>query len=306
MDTDRKVDKGLSMPYNLAGQIRQDGTGKNEVKGVRRVNVLGVGISAIDPPTTVQTMADWIEARDRRYVCVCAVHVVMECERDPALRAMVNHSALAVPDGMPLAWIARLSGQPLTRRVYGPDLMLAFCGLAAQRGYRNFLLGGAPGQPEILADRLVARFPGLSIAGTLATPERPLTPEANACAVDAINRAGADVVWVGMGAPLQERWMAENRANLEAPVLVGVGAAFDIHSGWARQAPHWMQRAGLEWSFRLTQEPGRLWRRYLIGNPLFMWKLLGQRLGLRTYDLAGSDSGPDSGAGQREEGTVRR
>jgi N-acetylglucosaminyldiphosphoundecaprenol N-acetyl-beta-D-mannosaminyltransferase len=238
-------------------------------------------------------------------VCVCAVHVVTECERDPALRAMVNNAALAVPDGMPLAWIARIRGEPLTRRVYGPDLMLAFCRLAAQRGYRSFLLGGAPGQPEILADRLVDWFPGLSIAGTLATPERPLTPEANARAVEAINRAGADVVWVGMGAPVQERWMAENRANVEAPVLVGVGAAFDIHTGRVRQAPHWMQRAGLEWLFRLTREPGRLWRRYLIGNPLFMWKLLGQWLGLRKYDLVGSDGEADRGARQCQEGTVR-
>jgi N-acetylglucosaminyldiphosphoundecaprenol N-acetyl-beta-D-mannosaminyltransferase len=278
---------------------------KDEVEGVRRVNVLGVGISAIDPPTAVQTMADWIEARDRHYVCVCAVHVVTECERDPALRAMVNNAALAVPDGMPLAWIARIRGEPLTRRVYGPDLMLAFCRMAAQRGYRSFLLGGAPGQPEILADRLVDWFPGLSIAGTLATPERPLTPEANARAVEAINRAGADVVWVGMGAPVQERWMAENRANVEAPVLVGVGAAFDIHTGRVRQAPHWMQRAGLEWLFRLTREPGRLWRRYLIGNPLFMWKLLGQWLGLRKYDLVGSDGEADRGARQCQEGTVR-
>lgn len=270
-----------------------------------RVNLLGVGISAVDPATTLQAMAGWIEACERHYVCVCATHIVIECQRDPALRAMVNGAALAVPDGMPLAWIARISGWPLTRRVYGPDLMLAFCRLAAQRGYRTFLLGGAPGQPEDLAGRLVAQFPGLPIAGALATPERPLTPEANARAVDAINRAGADIVWVGMGAPLQERWMAENRANVEAPVLVGVGAAFDIHTGRVRQAPHRMQRAGLEWLFRLTQEPGRLWRRYLIGNPLFIWKLLGQWLGLRKYDLAGSDSEPDRGATQHKEGTMR-
>jgi len=252
---------------------------------VQRVNVLGVGISAVDQSTTLETTARWIEAGEKHYICVCATHIVLECQDDAALRAAVNRASLAVPDGMPLVWLSRLAGQRQVGRVYGPDLMLSFCELAARRGFSNYLLGGAQDQPEILAQRLCARFPGLSIVGCRATPRRPIPPDENREVLEEINRANPDVVWVGMGAPLQERWMAENRDVLKAPILVGVGAAFDMHSGVVRQAPSWMQRMGLEWLFRLTREPTRLWRRYLLGNPLFVWRVLGQRLRLRRYDL---------------------
>lgn len=252
---------------------------------VPRVNVLGVGISAIDPSTALDHMVQWIESGQRHYICVCAVHTVMECQYDARLRMMVNGATLAVPDGMPLVWIARLTGQRHVERVYGPDLMISFCELAARVGYRNYLLGGAQGQPELLVERLTDRFPGLPIVGTRSTPHRPLPPDLNDAVIEEINRANPDVVWVGMGTGYQERWIAENRSRLNAPILIGVGAAFDMHSGMVQQAPDWMQLAGLEWFFRLLQEPGRLWRRYLLGNPLFISKLLLQRLGLRTYDL---------------------
>jgi N-acetylglucosaminyldiphosphoundecaprenol N-acetyl-beta-D-mannosaminyltransferase len=252
---------------------------------VQRVNVLGVGISAIDPSTTLDFMVHWIESRERHSINACAVHVVMECQDDAELRAMVNRASLAVPDGMPLVWVARMLGQPQVGRVYGPDLMLSFCELAARRGYTNYLLGGAPGQPEVLTERLTDRFPGLSIVGTHATPVRPIPPEENDAIIEKINEVDPDVVWVGTGAPLQERWIAENRDRLRAPVLIGVGAAFDMHSGMVPQAPPRMQQFGLEWLFRFTQEPGRLWRRYLLGNPRFIAGLLGQRLGLRQYEL---------------------
>lgn len=252
---------------------------------VQRVNVLGVGISAVDPQRALDFMSGWIRARERHYVCVCAVHIVMECQQDTQLRAVVNRASLAVPDGMPLVWVARLAGQRQVQRCYGPDLMLSFCAHAAERGYTNYLLGGAKGQPELLAERLRRRFPGLSIVGTRATPVRPLAPSENDDVVDEINRIGPDVVWVGMGTPIQERWMAANRSRVTAPVLVGVGAAFDMHSGKVHQAPVWMKRAGLEWAFRLTQEPRRLWRRYLLGNPQFIARLVGQGLGLREYNL---------------------
>ena len=252
---------------------------------IPRVNILGVGISAISPPTALDLLSRWIAARERHYVCVCAVHIVMECQNDPRLRAMVNHSSLAVPDGMPLVWVARLAGQRQVERVYGPDLMLSFCNLAAQRGYANYLLGGAPGQPQAVAERLQARYPGLSVVGMRATPERPLPLAESDQVVDEINNLRPDVVWVGMGAPHQEEWMALNRDRIEAPVLIGVGAAFDFHSDRVPQAPTWMQEVGLEWLFRLANEPGRLWRRYLLGNPAFLGRVVAQGLGLRKYDL---------------------
>jgi N-acetylglucosaminyldiphosphoundecaprenol N-acetyl-beta-D-mannosaminyltransferase len=259
---------------------------------VQRVNVLGVGISAIDPPTALDYMVHWIESQQRHYVCVCAVHTVMECQEDPELRAMVNGASLCVPDGMPLVWIARLTGQRHVGRVYGPDLMLSFCELAAQRGYRNYLLGGIEGRPEALAQQLTIRFPDLSVVGMRPTPERPLPPAENEDVIAEINRVAPDVVWVGIGTPFQDRWIAQNRDRLAAPILVAVGAAFDINSGVVRQAPHWMQRTGLEWLFRFLQEPRRLWRRYLLGNPLFVAKLISQRLGLRQYDLPSKDPTP--------------
>jgi N-acetylglucosaminyldiphosphoundecaprenol N-acetyl-beta-D-mannosaminyltransferase len=262
---------------------------------VQRINVLGTGISAITPRTALESMLGWIEAGQRHYVCVCAVHTVMECQQDPELQAMVNRAALAVPDGMPLVWLAHLDGQRHVRRVYGPDLMLSFCQVAADKGYSSYLLGGAPGQPEALARKLADHFPGLTILSTHATPNRPLAPDENEAVIEEINRIDPDVVWVGMGTRFQERWMAENRDRLKARVLVGVGAAFDMHSNKVHQAPAWMQGAGLEWLFRLVQEPRRLWRRYLVGNPLFVLKVAGQRLGLRTYAMTGQAPKPAPG-----------
>lgn len=252
---------------------------------VPRVNVLGVGISAIDPPAALDLIAEWIETRQRHYICVCAVHIVMECRQDAALRSMVNRASLAVPDGMPLVWVSRLAGERQVKRVYGPDLMLSVCRLSAERGYTSYLLGGAPGQPQVVAEKLASQYPGLAVIGTRATPVRPVPPAETEQIIDEVNRANPDVVWVGMGTPYQERWMAEYRERLTAPILIGVGAAFDFHSRHVRQAPDLLQRMGLEWLFRLSQEPRRLWRRYLVGNPRFVAMLVAQRLGLRHYEL---------------------
>lgn len=251
-----------------------------------RTNVLGVGISAITMEMAVTVIDGWIARREPHYVCVATVHGVMECQRDPALRTIYNRSGLTTPDGMPLVWLSRLSGYRYVERVYGPDLLLALCAYGLPRGYRHFFYGGEPGVAEALAARLRARFPGLQVVGTCTPPFRPLTPEEDAAVVAAINAAGPDIVWVGLSTPKQDRWMAEHVGRLTAPVLIGVGAAFDFHSGRKRQAPRWMQRAGLEWLFRLSQEPRRLWRRYLIYNPLFVVLVLLQWSGLRRYSLA--------------------
>jgi N-acetylglucosaminyldiphosphoundecaprenol N-acetyl-beta-D-mannosaminyltransferase len=238
------------------------------------VDVLGVHVSATTMAKAVDEIGSWVEQRHPTYVCVTGVHGVMECVRDEALREVHNRSGLTTTDGMPLVWSCRAAGVRGTERVYGPDLMTSVLERAAAQGWRSFFYGGAPGVAELLADRLTARYAGLQVVGTYSPPYRPLTPEEeDDCAV-MINESGADLVWVGLSTPKQERWMAAMRPRLQAPVLFGVGAAFDIHAGLLRQAPPWLQANGLEWAFRLAVEPRRLWRRYLRNNPAFVMRLL--------------------------------
>ncbi|WP_406475387.1 WecB/TagA/CpsF family glycosyltransferase [Streptomyces sp. NBC_01615] len=232
-----------------------------------------MSISAVDPHMAVDEITGWIETGKRDYVCVTGVHGVMESQRDPALRRAYNASGLAVPDGMPMVWAGHRAGAHWMRRVYGPDLMLSVLGRAAERGWSSFLYGGAPGVPELLGEQLVARFPGLKIAGAYSPPFRPLTAHESDAVVATINASGADLVWVGIGAPKQELWMAEHRSRLDALVLIGVGAAFDFHAGLKPQAPGWMQQSGLEWAYRLAKEPRRLWRRYLRNNPDYLARI---------------------------------
>jgi N-acetylglucosaminyldiphosphoundecaprenol N-acetyl-beta-D-mannosaminyltransferase len=225
--------------------------------------------------TDYERTLDWIDAAvaqgAREYVCVAAVHTVMEAREDVELRAAVAGAAFTVPDGQPLVWALRALGHDIGARVYGPDLMARACERAARSGQRQFLYGGRDtGALAQLERRLRARFPGLQLVGGHAPPFRELTAaELDAVAAE-INAARPDVVWVGLGVPKQEKWMAAMRARLDAPVLIGVGAAFDFHAGLVPQAPPWMQRAGLEWLFRLRQEPRRLWRRYARHNPRFL------------------------------------
>ena len=255
------------------GRGRTGASGLTEIASTwvtPRVDVLGVGISAIDMPAALHLIDQWISQGDRRYICVTGVHGVMESQRDPLLRYVHNRSGLTAPDGMPLVWAGWAAGARHMDRVYGPDLMLAACERAAARGYSSFFYGGRPGVAERLAARLVGAFPGLKIAGTYAPPFRELSAQEDENVVQLISAAQPDLVWVGLGTPKQELWMAAHAHRIDAGVLIGVGAAFDIHAGLTRQAPHWMQRSGLEWAFRLAQEPRRLWRRYLYNNPRFL------------------------------------
>lgn len=249
-----------------------------------RVNILGVGVSAVDMEMALGMIDGWIARRERRYVCVTGVHGVMESQRDEALRRIHNAAGMVTPDGMPLVWLSRLKGFRHVERVYGPDLMLALCEHSVDRGYRHFFYGGAEGVAEQLTARLKAQFPGLQVAGVYAPPFRPLTPDEDAQIVQMINAANPDVVWVGLSTPKQERWMAAHVERL-ASVLIGVGAAFDFLAGCKPQAPRWMQRSGLEWCFRLATEPRRLARRYLVNNPRFVALVFLQALGLRRYSL---------------------
>jgi N-acetylglucosaminyldiphosphoundecaprenol N-acetyl-beta-D-mannosaminyltransferase len=235
-----------------------------------RVDVLGVGISAIDPTDALGEVTRWIDDGLQHYVCVTGVHGVMESQGDPELLRIHNESGLTTPDGMPMVWAARMAGAKNTQRVYGPDLMLAVCERAAQRGWGCFLYGATEEVLEQLRSNLSDRYPGLPIVGTHSPPFRALTPEEDEAVVRQINESGAQIVWVGLSTPKQERWMASHIGRLNASALFGVGAAFDIHAGNLRQAPRWMQRSGLEWLFRLASEPRRLWRRYAVNNPRFV------------------------------------
>jgi N-acetylglucosaminyldiphosphoundecaprenol N-acetyl-beta-D-mannosaminyltransferase len=250
-----------------------------------RVNVLGVGISTINLDDAVRTVGEWIAAHDQHYVDVCTVHTVMECRRNARLRRLINESGLATPDGMPLVWLCRLHGHRNSGRVYGPDLMLALCDRGRANGLRHYFYGGAPGVAERLADRLQSRFPGLIVAGTCTPPFRPADAEEDRGVLDAINAASPDIVWVGLGTPKQDYWVARHRPLLTAPALIAIGAAFDFHAGLLAQAPRWMQQSGLEWAFRLAQEPRRLAFRYLVYNPRFIFETVLQLTGLRVYAL---------------------
>ncbi len=260
-----------------------------------RANVLGVGVDAIDLPAAVDRLMGAAEARARGYVCVTGVHGVMEAQRDPELRGILNRSLLTTPDGMPMVWVGRAQGYRWMSRVYGPDLMLALCERTARTGHTHFLYGGAPGVAERLRRRLEERFPGLRVVGTYTPPFRPLTTEEEAALAERVAAAPPDFFWVGLSTPKQERFMARCCGRLDARVMLGVGAAFDIHSGRVRQAPRWMQRSGLEWFFRLCQEPRRLYRRYLVNNPGFVYLLALQAAGLLERPLEGPAPAPGRG-----------
>jgi len=250
-----------------------------------RVNILGVGVSAINMSMALDFMERAIAQGLRTYVSVCPVSTVLACLDDPAIRRAVNGAGLVTPDGMPIVWLTRVAGHPHVSRVYGPDLMLDFCARSVRLGYRHYFYGGVEGVPKQLAAVLITRFPGLQVTGGYSPPFQPLRPEEDAEVVDRINAACPDVVWVGLGSPKQDLWMATHRERLEAPLLVGVGAAFDFYTGRVRQAPRWMMRIGLEWLFRLCQEPRRLWHRYLLGNPRFVVNVILQRTGIRRFPL---------------------
>jgi N-acetylglucosaminyldiphosphoundecaprenol N-acetyl-beta-D-mannosaminyltransferase len=241
------------------------------------VDVLGVPLALTDYERTMDWMDAAVAERRREYVCVAAVHTVMACAEDPELRAAVLGSSLTVPDGQPLVWAMNALGHNLPSRVYGPELMARHCERSARTGTRLFLYGGRnQGALVQLALNLRTQYPGLKIVGGYAPPFRPLDPDEEAAVAGEINRSGADVVWVGIGVPKQEKWMAAMRPRLDAPVLVGVGAAFDFHAGLTAQAPNWIQSLGLEWLFRLATEPRRLWKRYLRYNPRFVAGFLRQ------------------------------
>jgi N-acetylglucosaminyldiphosphoundecaprenol N-acetyl-beta-D-mannosaminyltransferase len=233
--------------------------------------VLGIPLAISDYEAVMDWMDATIVAEERAYLTAAAVNLVMCAQEDAEAREAVLGATLAVPDGQPLVWALRALGHKRATRVYGPDLMAAFCARTAKSGTPIYLYGGRSAAAlAVLEERLRERFPGLRIAGGFSPPFRELDESEEARVVEEIDSSGASVVWVGTGQPKQEKWMLRMRPRLRAPLLVGVGAAFDFHAGLVSQAPRWMQRAGLEWAYRLSREPRRLWRRYARYNPMFI------------------------------------
>jgi len=255
------------------------------------VNVLGVKVTVLNLDTATAHLQQAIAERRKGYVCVAGAHGLTLCQDDAQLRSIFNRALLVTPDGMPLVWALKRAGHAESGRVYGPDLMLSLIEGGVQQGLRHFLYGAVPETLDRLKARLLGRFPGAQIAGTYAPPFRDLTSDEEHDIAEVINRSEADVVWVGLSTPKQERWMARMRDQLDAPILLGVGAAFDFHAGNKRQAPAYLQRHGLEWAFRLCTEPRRLWRRYAVAVPSYIALDTMQRLGLRQFPLEGESHG---------------
>ncbi|XAZ21184.1 WecB/TagA/CpsF family glycosyltransferase (plasmid) [Sinorhizobium sp. B11] len=261
-------------------------------------NVLGVRVSAVNLKSATGLIQKAIEDGRKEYVCVRDAHGVVRCQKDPELRSIHNRAFLVTPDGMPLVWALKHAGHVESDRVYGPDLMLSVFDAGSSKGLRHFLYGATAETLEQLQARLLAKFPQARIVGSYAPPFRQLSMQEEADIADRLNRSDADIIWVGLSSPKQELWMARMRDRLEAPMLIGVGAAFDFHAGLKRQAPRVIQRSGFEWAFRLLCEPRRLWRRYALVVPTFISLTAFQRLGLRKFPIEDAVSG--SGAsGQR-------
>jgi N-acetylglucosaminyldiphosphoundecaprenol N-acetyl-beta-D-mannosaminyltransferase len=257
---------------------------------VEKVSVLGVGISAINLNQALEIIINWINNKEKYYVCITPAHGIMECQRDNVLLRIFNGSGLTTPDGMSIVWILNLLGYRNVNRVYGPDLMESLCEYTSEKQQiRHFLYGGAEGVPEQLSERLSIIHPSLNIVGTYSPPFRPLTEDEDEQVISRINSTSPDIVWVGISTPKQERWMADHIDKLNASVLIGVGAAFDFLSGTKKQAPKWIQKSGLEWLFRLISEPKRLWRRY-FEYPLFVVLVIAQMMGIREFPREKTDN----------------
>jgi N-acetylglucosaminyldiphosphoundecaprenol N-acetyl-beta-D-mannosaminyltransferase len=250
-------------------------------KVCERVNILGVGLSVINRPSALRLFIDAVKQKRRGYITVTGVHGVMECQKDEALRAIHNEAFLCTPDGMPMVWLGKVAGFREMARVYGPDFMLDVCEASPKEGIRHFFYGGANGVAAELQQKMTARFPGLAVVGTYEPHFRPLNADEEAHLKKLVHDTRPDVIWVGLSTPKQERFMAEYLPKLEVTLLVVVGAAFDFHTGRVKQAPSWMQSVGLEWFYRLTQEPRRLWKRYLTNNPRFVFLIFCSWLGIK-------------------------
>jgi len=241
---------------------------------LKHIFILGVKVSVTNLQTASLFIEDCIRRRKKTYVCIAPVSTIVDVQSNDRYKDIVNNSGMTTPDGMPLVWLGKLKGERGMERTYGPDLMAAFCQFSQDKGYRHYFFGGHEASNQLLISKLKERFPRINIVGNFSPSFREIGEREEASVIEAINQASPDVLWVGLGSPKQDYWMREHRDKLDAPVMVGVGAAFDFLAGVKKQAPVWMRRIGMEWFFRLCCEPRRLWRRYLVGNTLFIYWLL--------------------------------
>jgi N-acetylglucosaminyldiphosphoundecaprenol N-acetyl-beta-D-mannosaminyltransferase len=239
--------------------------------------VLDVFIDALTWNVALSRIAAWARERESRYVCNCNVHSLIEASQDASFRNVLNQADMATPDGMPLAWMLRHLGFARQQRIAGPDLMWKYCERAEESGDSIYLFGSTVKTLSLLSEHLLAAFPALRISGLYSPPFYPPSEEEDAKIVASMNGSGAGVVFVGLGCPKQEKWMAAHRGRVKA-VMIGVGAAFDYHAVNVKRAPRWMQRNGLEWLYRLRSEPRRLWKRYLVTNAIFIYRIIRQVL----------------------------
>lgn len=239
-------------------------------EGRKTIRIFSTDIDALDWSSAISKVSEWGRNGVSRYICICNSHSVVTAHKDPDFAKIINSADMATADGAPVAWLMRRLGSPIQKRINGPDFMWKYCAYAARTEESIYLYGGSANTVATLQQKLHQSFPDLRIAGAYSPPFRPLTELEDAAVVDVINTSGAGVVWVSLGCPKQEKWMAEHRGRIMA-VMVGVGAAFDYHAGTITRAPKWMQDNGLEWLHRLCSEPRRLWKRYLVTNTLFIW-----------------------------------
>ncbi len=238
------------------------------------VDIMGVKIAAVNLKIACDIICRWVEDRRKTYVCLAPVATLTDCFRDPVYLNIINSAAMTTPDGMPVVWIGRLKGSSIIGRTYGPDLMLSLCQQGEGLGYRHFFYGGTELGNKKLISNLKRRFPRIKIAGCFAPSIMNNNTIETKEVLNQINLSSPDILWVGLGSPKQDFWMYNHRSRLDVPIMIGVGAAFDFIAGIKPQAPVWMRQVGLEWFFRLCSEPRRLWRRYIIGNTLFIYLLL--------------------------------
>ena len=249
-----------------------------------RANILGIGVHAVSMQTAVDAITNSVLAHHKGYVCVASVHGVMEAQRDAELAQIYRNAFLVVPDGMPTVWMGRLQGLSI-ERVFGPDLMMAVLREPRLFGSKHFLYGGEDGVAECLQRVLSRKYPQAQFVGAYCPPFRPLSSNERDLLLDKISAVQPDIIWVGLSTPKQERFMADYLPLLRTTLMVGVGAAFDYHTGRIKDSPQWLKQMGLQWMHRLIQEPARLWRRYLWNNPQFIYNACLHVLGIKEFSL---------------------